>query len=407
MSNYVDSLLEKRANVWSQATEILDRAEAENRSMTAEEQVSYDAAVVDMEAIRSQADKLVSDRTSADAAEASLRALASQREVHAPAGSDDVEESTRAFFQGKSGRSFEVNPTKSELRVLSNASAGAGGNTVPTSFYGSIWEHLRANATLIRAGATVLTTNGGENFEIPTTTGHGAAAQVAENGTIAASDPVFAKRTLGAWKYGQLIQVSRELIDDTGVDLLGYLARITGEHLGNVFGTDLVLGAGTTEPTGITVSSTAGVTGAAAAGGVFTMDNLIDLQYSVIAQYRDKSAAAWLMRDATAGAVRKLKDTTNNYIWQPSVIEGQPDRLLSKPVYTDPNIAAVALNAKSVLFGDISSYFVRVVNGVRFERSDDFAFASDQVTFRALIRGDGLLIDQTGAVKHFVGGAAA
>ena len=97
---------------------------------------------------------------------------------------------------------------------------------------------------------------------------------------------------------------------------------------------------------------------------------------------------------------------TGAYLWQPSIVAGQPDLLLSKPVLTDPNVAATALAAKSVLFGDLSAYAIRIVNGIRFERSDDFAFNTDQVTFRAIIRGDGLLIDQTGAVKHFIGNAA-
>jgi hypothetical protein len=54
----------------------------------------------------------------------------------------------------------------------------------------------------------------------------------------------------------------------------------------------------------------------------------------------------------------------------------------------------------------MSQYFVRLAGGVRFERSDDYAFNTDLVTFRALIRGDGILVDQTGAVKHFIGNAA-
>jgi HK97 family phage major capsid protein len=72
---------------------------------------------------------------------------------------------------------------------------------------------------------------------------------------------------------------------------------------------------------------------------------------------------------------------------------------------TDPNIAAVGLSAKSVVFGDLAAYFVRVVNGVRFEQSLDYAFNADLVTFRCIIRADGILVDQTGAVKHFIGGA--
>jgi HK97 family phage major capsid protein len=76
--------------------------------------------------------------------------------------------------------------------------------------------------------------------------------------------------------------------------------------------------------------------------------------------------------------------------------------MMGKPIYTDPFMPAIATGAKSIVFGDISQYFVRLAGGVRFERSDDFAFNTDLVTFRALVRGDGILVDQTGAVKHFL-----
>ena len=87
-------------------------------------------------------------------------------------------------------------------------------------------------------------------------------------------------------------------------------------------------------------------------------------------------------------------------------LRAQCEKQLGKPVVIEPNIAATALSAKSVLFGDMSAYFVRLAGGVRFERSDEFAFQNDLVTFRAILRGDGILGDQTGAVKHFVGNAA-
>ena len=63
----------------------------------------------------------------------------------------------------------------------------------------------------------------------------------------------------------------------------------------------------------------------------------------------------------------------------------------------------MATGAKSIAFGDFSQFFVRLVGGVRFERSDDFAFGSDLVTFRAILRGDGPLVDRTGAIKVYVG----
>jgi HK97 family phage major capsid protein len=258
----------------------------------------------------------------------------------------------------------------------------------------------------LQAGATVINTAAGENLEIPVTTAHSSGALIAEGGTLTESDPAFVKRTLGAYKYGLAIQASSELVSDTGFDLLGYLARQAGRAVGNAWGTHLITGSGSSQPSGIVTSATTGVTGAASVSGAFTADNLIDLYFSVIAPYRNSTSCAWIMKDATLAAVRKLKDSQNQYLWQPSLIVGQPDTLLGKPVFTDPNVAAVALSAKSVIFGDISAYYARVAGGIRFERSDDFAFGTDLVTFRAIVRGDGTLADRTGAVKLFVGNAA-
>jgi len=401
MSEYAKSLLEKRANTWNAAKELLDTAANEKRELTAEEEVSYGRMTADIESLRSRADKLVEDEASAKAAEASLRSL-----VGTPAArSDDDNPELRKFLAGET-RSMHLTPTNAEARALSKGTATAGGNGVPTSFYGQLWEHLIESATLISGGATVLTTSSGENIEIPVTTSHGAAAAVAEAGTLAGTDPAFAKRVLGAWKFGQIVTVSSELVNDAGFDLEGYIARAVGRNVGNAFGAKLIVGAGTTEPTGITASSSLGITGGTAVAGVPTLDNLIDLFYSVISPYRDQSTAKWLMKDSTAAAVRKIKGSDGQYVWQPSVVEGQPDRLLNKGILTDPNVAGTGIGAKSVLFGDLSAYVVRVVNGVRFERSDDFAFGTDQVAFRAILRGDGLLADQTGAVKHYIGGAS-
>ena len=69
-------------------------------------------------------------------------------------------------------------------------------------------------------------------------------------------------------------------------------------------------------------------------------------------------------------------------------------------------MANAALSAKSVLFGDFSAYYIRDVRELRFERSDNDEFNKDLVTFRALLRTDGDLIDTTGAIKHYAGGAS-
>ena len=400
MSEMAKRLLEQRANVWEQAKGLLDSAAAENRDLTAEEEASYAKMTSDLESIRSHADKLVADEESARAAEESLRSLASRTKAPEVAGADDE---LRSFLRGEK-REFIARPNVQEMRDLTKGTASSGGATVPTSFYGQLWAHLIETAAIVNY-ATVIRTESGENLEFPTTTAHSSGALTAENAAITESDPAFAKRTLGAYKYATLIQAPKELIDDTGVDLEGYLSMQAGRAVGNALGTHLITGTGTSQPTGIMTSTTLGVTGSASVSGAFTADNLIDLYYSVIAPYRNSSSAAWLMRDATLATVRKLKGSDNNYLWVPG-LAGAPDTILGKPVATDPNVAAVALSAKSVAFGDMSAYYVRLAGGIRFERSDDFAFSTDQATFRCIVRGDGVLLDQTGAVKHFIGNAA-
>ena len=402
MNNEMQRLHEARLRAWNEIRAISDAAAAEGRDFTAEDEAAWAKGNADIEAIDSRLGVLLdAEKRTADIE----AALAKYGPVEAPAVAPEMttEDELRALGRGEL-RSVVV---PAEARDLTKGSATAGGNTVPTSFFGQVWEHMIESSAILQAGATVLNTASGENLEIPVTTSHSSGALITEGSTLTESDPAFAKRTLGAYKYGLSIQVSSELVADTGFDLLGYLARQAGRAVGNALGADLVTGNASSKPSGIVQTATTGVTGATtSASGTFTADELIDLYYSVIAPYRASTSCAWIMRDATLARVRKLKDSQNQYLWQPGLQVGAPDILLGKPVYTDPNVAAVATSAKSVIFGDISAYHVRIAGGVRFERSDDFAFQSDLVTFRAIVRGDGILADQTGAVKVFVGASS-
>src|SRR5207249_7151355 len=263
-----------------------------------------------------------------------------------------------------------------------------------------------------QANPTILNTDSGETLQVPKTTGHSTALLTAEAGTLSASDPAFGQASLGAYKYGIIIQLSKELIADNGVDLEGYLAMQAGRALGNAFGADAVTGNGSAKPTGILNNTTLGVTGpTGASGGLGATsatlnqgaDLLMDLYYSVIAPYRASRSCAWLARDLSMAAIRKVKSTTGEYIFQPSLVAGTPDTLVGKPIYIDPFMPAIVTGNKWLVFGDMSQFFIRIAGGVRFERSDEFAFNTDLVSFRALMRADSILVDQTGAVKHLIG----
>lgn len=388
----IQKLVEERANTWEQAKAHLDKT-SDNYDADAEQ--TFQRMNDDLSAI----DKRIAELTdlakrnqSAEAVRSEFAAAAAPKAEAKPLGDDAI---LRSIVAGER-RSFE-------FRDLTKGTATAGGNTVPTSFYGLLQEHLIENSAIRRSNVSVLTTDGGEDLQVPKTTAHPTAGIIAEGGVITESDAAFGQVTLGAFKYAFSTQVSAELEADTGVDLMGYLARIGGEALANGSGEHFITGSGSGQPNGVVTASTAGVTGGTGAAGAFTADNLIDLYYSVIAGYRQRGT--WLMSDAGIKAVRKLKDANNQYLWQPGLSVAEESTLLGRPILSDTNVADPALSAKSVAFGDLSRYMIRDVRGVRVERSVDFAFQNDLVTWRFIARTDGDLIDTTGAVKHFVGGA--
>ena len=120
----------------------------------------------------------------------------------------------------------------------------------------------------------------------------------------------------------------------------------------------------------------------------------MDLVGSVAEPYASAPASAFLLRNASDVIVRKLRDSTGQ------AVRGL-GRIIGYPSYLDPLTPAMANTAESIAFGDMSKYFIRIVNGVRFERSDEFRFQNDLVAFRCILRLDGAVVD-TSAVKTFV-----
>lgn len=388
MSSLTERLAEARQRTWHQAKELLETAEREQRELTAEERQSFSAMEADLDDKAAQLDRLRKEE------ERAATVIPAARVAPQPETGFDAE--VRSMLKG-------------EKRALVVGTAASGGNTLAATFVKNLYEIAQVNSGVLSAGPTILETSSGEQLIFPKNTSTQSVASLySENTAITASDPTFGQNNLYAYKYGFLMYVSRELVEDTQVDLLGYLARQAGTAIGNAVGASYVTGAGhgSGAPNGVataTVGSDLGVTTATTGvGGAFTADELIDLFYSVIAPYRQNGT--WLMKDATVAAVRKLKGVDDQYLWTPG-FSGAPDTILGRPVVTDPYVASVATGAKSVLFGDFSQYHVRRAGGVRFESSNEFKFDYDLVTYKVTVRTDGLLFD-TAAVKHLKGNAA-
>lgn len=380
--------------------------------MTAEERKSYDALGQAEDSAAERRDALHSAAQRAAAHDKIVREFGITEKDTAGA-----RDQFRSQFQQmlRNGEPFSVDPTRGaslrdwrngdiEARALASGTATAGGTTIPTRWISLIQHMVEANPILDRV--TSLVTTSGEPLTWPRTATYGTAeSEKAENTTIAGTDLTFnsTRLTLGAYKYPQIVEVPRELLDDTMVDLEALVLKATGIAIGQALAARVMNGSGSGQPRGITLDSTVGVTGGTGVAGAFTMDNLIDLEYSVTEPYARN--AVFIARRATVAAMRKLKDTTNNYLWQPSLIAGQPATFDGAPVLSEPTVPGVALSARSVLFGDPAAYLLRLVGGVRFERDDSIGFKNDVITFKAVLRADGGLTDLTGAVKHFAGGA--
>jgi HK97 family phage major capsid protein len=251
--------------------------------------------------------------------------------------------------------------------------------------------------------SNVLNTASGEQIRFPNLTAYSTAAQVAAGGTIAASDPTFDSVVLGAYKQAFLVAVAEELLTDSGVNLEDELARAGGNSIGFRVNSLLTTGAGSTEPTGAVTASTLGATGTAA-GGIPTGDNIVDLFYSTDAAVRASTAFAFMASPTTIASIRKLKDTTGQYLFQPSLAAGTPDTLLGRPLIENPAMAS-GTSAKSILAGDWNAYRVRVAGGLQVAQSSDYQFNLGLVNYRFQIRVDGNLMD-TAAIKHYVGATA-
>ena len=398
MSDYIRQQAEARAKAWEEAKALLDSAAAEKRDLSAEENQTYDRIMADLdqrslviETMNAQADREERAAEAMKGFEAQVKPA-----VATAVPAIDEAELIRSLARG------EIRSHSFEKRDVTKGSTGA---PVPTSFYDQVIMLARTVGPMLET-STIINTAGGENLQIPSLSAYSTGTVTSEAGPIGESDPTFnAFKTLGAYKYSFLTQISREMVEDAGVDILGFLATQTGNAIGYAVNGALTTGTGTVQPTGIVTAAGSGITGGTGVSGAFTADNLIDLVYSVDTAGRTLPGTGFQMNSKAIAAVRKLKDNAGQYLFTPSLSADARDLLLGYPLYENPAIADPATSAKSVIFGHLPSYFARTVGGLRLDRSDDYAFQNDLITFRATMRVDGNLI-QTSHVKYFAGAAS-
>jgi HK97 family phage major capsid protein len=402
----ITDLREERAGLAERLRTIIDTAEQENRDLEAEEQQDYDRTEEEFDSLTARVKRLEK--------EGGLHPVLSREAVADPEQRDGRTErppfaarvtAMDAFNQYLHARGqMDLLPPESrkvlqaEFRAPYAVGADAtGAVTVPEDWSAKLVEVLTQFGVVERLADSIQTTHNGQlHIDAVVEPGTAVAAIVTEGGAYSETEDTFAEILLDAYKYGHLAKASDEIVADSQFDLNAFIQRRAGRAIALKTNTDFVSGNGTGKPNGI-LSNTTGVT--LSAGQTLTItsaDSIIDLYHSLSVPYRGN--AVFIMHDSTLKIVRKLKDTTNQYLWQPGLQDGQPDLLLGRPVYVDPDMPVVGVSAKTIYFGDVGrNYIVRSVTGVSLKVLTELYAANGYVGFRVDRRVDGDIQDGAAA----------
>jgi HK97 family phage major capsid protein len=184
--------------------------------------------------------------------------------------------------------------------------------------------------------------------------------------------------------------VSSEILQDSAFNLSSVLADVIGERFGR--GENVYFTTGTGTILGIVSEAGTGVTSATAA--VITADEIISLIHSLDPSYRALPSAGLMCHDTAISYMRKLKDANGQFLWQPGMQAGIPDRIYGYPVIVnqqmEPLVSNVPVTAKKhILFGAFEKYKIRDCGGVRMYHLTERYRDVDQDCFVAFKRVDG------------------
>lgn len=381
----IQELREKRAKAWDTARDFLDSKRNANGTLSEEDSKTYDTLekqIVDLGKEISRLERqaeIEAEMNKPDSTPITGKPNNLTGEVKTGTASPEY---SKAFWNSIRNRNF--------YDVRNDLSVGAdseGGYLVPDEFENTLVEALESE-NIFRKLATVIKTSNGDR-KIPIVTSKGEANWVDENGTYTPSDDVFGQTVLSAHKLSTAIKISEELINDSAFDMTSYISREFARRMGAKEEEAFFIGDGVGKPTGIFASSGGAEIGATAQTSAITFDDVMEIFYSLRSPYRKN--AVWVLNDSTVKALRKLKDSNGNYIWQPSVSVGIPDTIFNRPYYTSSYIPELKAGNKVMAFGDFSYYWISDRQGRSFKRLNELFAMTGQIGFIASQRVDGKL----------------
>jgi len=266
---------------------------------------------------------------------------------------DEIEVKAFTTFLRQGREALGADEVKS-LRVADDTS---GGYLAPAEFSAEVDKSL-VQFSPIRAAARVGQTSSGSVI-IPRRTGKPTASWVGETETRTGTGSTYGQVEIPVDEISTFVDVSNKLLEDSAVDVNGEVAFDLAEEFGRLEGVAFVSGDGVKKPLGFMSDTNVAhsVSGSVSAiadadGGI---DGLIDLLYAMHPFYR--SRGVWMANGTTIGKLRKLKDADKQYIWQPSIREGQPDTLLGRPIIEAPDMPDISGGTYPLIFGDFATAY--------------------------------------------------
>ena len=382
----IQELRKKRAKAWDTARDFLDNKRNASGVLSEEDSKTYDALEAEVVNLGKEIKRLERQ----EQIDAEMRKPTSQPILGTPATPDNQTktgtasaEYTAAFWNNIRNRNWI--DVRNDLQVGTDTE---GGFLVPDEFEKKLISALEEE-NVFRPLATKIQTSSGDR-KIPVITQKGEATWMEEEEAYTLSDDAFGQIALSAYKVGTAIKISEELLNDSVFDLPSYIAKEFARRIGTKEEEAFLIGDGKGKPTGIFAATGGAENGATTTGAAITFDDVIELFYSLKSPYRKK--AVWVLNEQTVKALRKIKDNTGNFIWQPSVSAGLPDTILNRPYVTSVYAPTIAAGAKAIAFGDYSYYWVADRQGRSLKRLNELFAMNGQVGFLASQRVDGKLI---------------
>lgn len=377
-------LMNKRANLWENAKDFATSHEDKNGCLSAEDNATYEKMEADIQALTNEIER----KTREAEMDKMLEMPVNSPITGKPFSGKEDEKTGRASNEYKNAMLKALRTNFKQIdNVLQEGVDEQGGYLVPEEYDRRLIDVL-TEENIMRGLATTITTSGQHKINIAAT--KPAASWIEEGGALTFGDATFDQIYLDAYKLHVAIKVTEELLYDNAFNLENYIITQFGKALANAEEDAFLNGDGTGKPTGIFHPTKGGQIYGATAKDKIVTDDIISLIYSLKRPYRKN--ASFIMNDQTLCDLRKLKDNNGQYLWQPSVQMGEPDRILGYAVRTSQFAPTAAAGKPLMAFGDYTYYNIGDRGTRSFAELRELFAGNGMIGYVAKERVDGKLV---------------